>query len=117
MANSQSPAFVAPVVDGLAPVLVDELDGAGGVLVLVLLVAALAVDVVADGFLGLFPAGELELGVDVAGGGIGIALELLELHLVEVAFGDELLLLLIGFVEAGVGEDGVHLYLIIGGIL
>ena len=63
---SQSAAFVAPVVDGLAPVLVDELDGAGGVLVLVLLVAALAVDVVADGFLGLFPARELELGVDVA---------------------------------------------------
>ena len=112
-----SVALVAPVVDGLSPVLIDELDGARLVLVLVLLVPPLALDIGADGWLSLVPAGQTQLLVDVPGGGIGIALELLEAHLVEVALGDELLLLLIGTVQARIYLDGVLLYLVVADTL
>ena len=97
--------------------LVDELDGAWLVFVAVFLVAPLALDVGADGRLGLFPAGQAQLLVDVLSGGIGIALELLEPDLVEIAFGDEPFLVLIGSIETWIDLDGVLLYLVVTDVL
>ena len=88
--------FVAPLVEHGAPMLVDEADGAGIVLIAVFLVALLALDVLFDGGLSLFPTWQVELAVDVIRDVECVLIDVLETNFIEPSLWQTGFLFLVG---------------------
>ena len=109
--------FVAKIVDGLSPMGVYEVDEFLRIVVFVLLVSALFAHILFDGRACLFESGEREFAVNAFRHAHGIGLEVLELHLDEIAFGNQMLFLLIGVIEKVVGIEDVLLHFLVGDML
>ena len=94
--------------------LIYELDSARVVLIFVLLVAFLALDVLLDDGLCIFPSRQVEFAVDVFCYVQGIFLDVFEADFVESSFWEALFLLLVGVIELHVVAQDVLLHFFVG---
>ena len=101
---------IIPVLQGIAPIIVHQLNGARLVFILVLLVAFLLAHISLYGRTGFFPSRDIQLAVNILRGGQSVTLKLLKLHLIEIALGDELLLLLVSTIQLCIGIENVLLH-------
>ena len=108
---------VAPLVEGKAPVLFHEFHGARVVAVLILLIALLRGNVLADGLFRLVPARELQRLVDLLRHAERVRLKVLKLHLNQVALGNKVLVGLVLMVKLGVDAEDILLQFFLRDVL